>query len=109
MDKVSFGKRIRALRKAAGLTQEQLGDAVGVTRSAISLIERGGGYPSIETADAIAQTLGIPIEDLFAFMSDKRLSPKRREMLTAALDTLRELDDKTLAKAVAQIEALKGK
>ena len=109
MDTISFGARLRTLRKAKGLSQVQLSKAVGVSQNAISLIERGRGYPTIETADAIAQALGVPIEDLFAFMSEKRLSPKRREMLTAVLDVARGLDDKALAKLMARAEELKGK
>lgn len=42
-----------------GITQEQLGREIGVTRQTISEIERGVNRPSVETAQAIAKMLGF--------------------------------------------------
>lgn len=56
---------IRTKREAAGLTQRQLADLVGVTDQTISNIERGATRPTLDTARAIAGVLGISIEALF--------------------------------------------
>lgn len=46
-------------RKEKGLTQEQLGDIVGVVRTTISNIEHGIMQPSVQTAKIIANALGF--------------------------------------------------
>jgi putative transcriptional regulator len=57
---------IRAHREAAGLTQRQLADLVGVTDQTISNLERGTTRPALDTARALARVLQIPVEALFA-------------------------------------------
>lgn len=53
-----------ARRKALGVTQEQLADAVGRTPGAIGNIERGRLYPSAELVDRIAAALRCQPADL---------------------------------------------
>lgn len=52
-----LGERIKERRKAAGLTQTQLGDAVGVRKNTVSDWERGKYKPDIETVADIARVL----------------------------------------------------
>lgn len=56
---------MRELREAAGLTQRQLADHVGVTDQTISNIEREGSQPTLETALLIARFFGVPAERIF--------------------------------------------
>ena len=56
--------RIAAVRKAAGLTQEQLGELVGVTRQAVSKWETGTADPSTSNLLALAKLFGISAEEL---------------------------------------------
>lgn len=58
------GQRIRELRKAAHLTQQELADGV-VTRSYISQIEKGMIQPSYDTLEKLARKLSVPVEDFF--------------------------------------------
>lgn len=53
-------------RKEAGLTQQQLAEAVSVSRQSIISIERGRFDPTLKVAFRIAQVLGCAIEDAFA-------------------------------------------
>ena len=48
-DTAEFGERIRALRRAKGLRQDELADRIGVTRMTISRLERGESV-SVDTA-----------------------------------------------------------
>lgn len=57
--------RVRDLRTAAALTQEELADKVGVTRVTINCLERGVYSPSIELALALARFFRKPVEDIF--------------------------------------------
>lgn len=58
-----FGRRVRQLRKERWLTQEQLGDRVGLHRTHISHIERGRN-PAITTALKVAKALELDLADL---------------------------------------------
>ena len=58
-------KQIAALRRERGLTQEQLGQLVGVSAQAVSKWETGG-TPDVELLPAIADQLGVTIDTLFA-------------------------------------------
>lgn len=59
--------RVRELRDSAGLTQQQLADAVGVTRQTVIAIERNRYSPSLEVAFRVALALDAPIGDVFAY------------------------------------------
>ena len=59
---------VRALRAArGGMTQQELADAVGVTRQTINAIERNKYSPSLEVAFRIARCLGVSLERAFAY------------------------------------------
>lgn len=60
--------RVRLFRMLAdGMTQAQLGEAVGVTRHTIMAIEQGAYSPSLETAFRIARLFGVGVEDVFGW------------------------------------------
>jgi putative transcriptional regulator len=63
-----FTNQIKTLRFFADeMTQEALGDAVGVTRQTIAAIEQGKYSPSLETAFRIAQVFGKGLEEVFVW------------------------------------------
>lgn len=59
--------RIPALRKQRKLSQQELADAVGVTRQTITSIEVGKYTASLELAYKIARFFGLTIEEVFDF------------------------------------------
>lgn len=59
-----LSERIAELRKDRGLTQEQLGQLVGVSAQAVSKWEKGGA-PDVELLPALADLLGVSIDSLF--------------------------------------------
>lgn len=59
--------RVKELRGAAGLRQEDLAQQVGVSRQTIISIESGRYNPSLELAWKLSRTLGTTIEELFRF------------------------------------------
>ncbi len=59
--------RIKELRQARGLTQEQLAKATEVRRETIVFLEQGKYNPSLLLAHRVAMALGTTIEDLFQF------------------------------------------
>jgi len=58
--------RLRSARFWAGMSQEELADAVGTTRETISSLERGRSTPSVTLACALAHELSLTVEELFA-------------------------------------------
>jgi|TARA_Y100000766_G_scaffold4030_1_gene3085 putative transcriptional regulator len=56
---------LEELRKAAGLTQQELSESAEVSRKSINAIENGVYVPSTVLALKIAKTLNCNVEDLF--------------------------------------------
>lgn len=57
---------LRAHRRAAGLTQAALAEAVGVSRKTVNTIENNVYTPSTELALKLSRALGVSVEELFA-------------------------------------------
>lgn len=64
MDNNTLGEAIARYRKAVGLTQEELGTAVGVSAQAVSRWECGGA-PDVSLLPSVANALGVSIDSLF--------------------------------------------
>jgi transcriptional regulator with XRE-family HTH domain len=62
---LSFGHRVRELRKARGLSQEELAELAGVHRTYMSSVERGERNVGLDNILAIAAALDVPASDLF--------------------------------------------
>lgn len=56
---------VRSLREARGLTQAQLGAALGVSRQSVNSIEKGKYDPSLPLAIAIARYFETTVEKIF--------------------------------------------
>lgn len=66
--------RVKQLREALGMTQEQLGKLVGTSRQAINAIETEKNEPSIWLAYDIARIFNESIESVFLFEESERKS-----------------------------------
>ena len=62
---VSFGSRVRQLRLAAELTQEDLAHRCGLFRTYMSRIETGNANPTLTMIHALAASLRVPVTALF--------------------------------------------
>jgi transcriptional regulator with XRE-family HTH domain len=62
-----FGERVRELRLAKGLSQEELAFRARVHRTYLGGIERGERNPALKNIAAIAGALGVSLAALFAF------------------------------------------
>ncbi len=63
---MEFNEKLQELRKQKGLTQEELAEALFVSRTAISKWESGRGYPNIDSLKAIAKFFGVTIDELLS-------------------------------------------
>ena len=60
-----IGTRLRLERQARGFSQQQLAGMAGVSRQAVSAVESGQSDPSLRVALALAQALGMTVDELF--------------------------------------------
>ena len=104
--KPKLGARIRELRKARNITQEQLVEMIGSDVNNLSRIENGKKFMSAEKLAKIADALDADIKDLFDFghiLSDKELkkeivssvntlSSKQLKYIYKTLNNLKELE-----------------
>lgn len=65
-DYLEFYEKLQELRKSRKLTQEELAEALYVSRTAISKWESGRGYPSIDSLKAIAGFFSVSIDELLS-------------------------------------------
>jgi transcriptional regulator with XRE-family HTH domain len=63
----NFGRRVRELRLARGLSQEELAFRAGVHRTYLGSIERGERNPALKNIAAIAAALDVSLAELFRF------------------------------------------
>lgn len=64
---MNIGNKIKALRKARGITQEQLANAVGISFQAVSKWENNIAFPDITLAPVLANYFGVTMDELFGF------------------------------------------
>ena len=62
-----FAKKLKAVREAKGMTQQQVADAAGIHRLSVAKLEQGVHEPTWATVQALAAALGV---DCTAFQSD---------------------------------------
>jgi transcriptional regulator with XRE-family HTH domain len=89
MDVKMIGQFLAQLRKDKGLTQEQLGEKLGVTNKTVSRWENGNYLPPVEILQLLSDLYGLTINEI---LSAQRLTPaqyqeKAEENIKTALRT----------------------
>ena len=79
MEKKTIGKFIAVLRKANGMTQQELGDKLMVSDNTVSKWERDERMPDISLLPAIAEIFGITTDEL---LRGERNNPERADYKT---------------------------
>ncbi len=70
MKEVSVGKTIFRLRKEKGITQEQLGNMIGISSGAVSKWETGNSKPDIDLLAPLARALKVSLNELLSFFEE---------------------------------------
>lgn len=90
---LNIGKVIQRLRRIKGLTQEQLAEAVGVSKPAVSKWENGYAYPDITLLPSLARLLDTTIDGLLEF-KEKLTDKEIEEILLKCSNKLKNIDYK---------------
>lgn len=72
-----IGSRIKALRRQAGLTQEDLAGSLPLDPRHLSRIEVGRHFPTVDTLDRLAAVLNVPIAEFFTFADQESVARSR--------------------------------
>ena len=64
--------KVRDLRAAREMTQQQLADRIDLTRQTVIAIEGDKYSPSLETAFRIANVFDVPLEQVFQYQDDRK-------------------------------------
>lgn len=70
--KTLFGRRLAQVRCEKGLSQEALALEAGVARSYLSGVERGKRNIALVNICKLADTLGVPVAELFDFSTERK-------------------------------------
>ena len=73
--------RVKELRTAAGMTQQQLADRVHVSSRTIISLEKELYNPSLLLAYRIAELFGVTVEDLYCLKENRELEDRQYEDL----------------------------
>jgi transcriptional regulator with XRE-family HTH domain len=89
VDLVQLGQTLRDLRRAAGLTQPELGARLGISAVAVSQVEHGKTAPALAKVAAIADALGVGISLLLGdrlARAEHAIAPVRAELRSLGYD-----------------------
>lgn len=92
MDTKMVGSFLKKLRKENNMTQEQLGERIGVTNKTVSRWETGNYMPPVESLILLSDIYGISINEILA---GKRLG----------MDELKEVADENVTKVLGELES----
>jgi transcriptional regulator with XRE-family HTH domain len=81
-----FGRRVRAIRKAARITQERIAEQAQINPKYLGELERGEKKPSFDALVALAEALHVSPADLFQFDREERDDKTLRKKIDSLLD-----------------------
>lgn len=96
---IYFGTRLKELRKARKITQEDLAKSIGLVKSSISAYEKGSKYPSIEVIIKLCNYFSVSSDYLLGLSDTKEinnydLTEEQRELVTKLLSQFNSLNQK---------------
>lgn len=89
-DQRAYGARIKQLRNSRGLTQEQLAEQIGITRTYLLKIENGAQVGPVEIAIELAAYFDVSLD--FLLLGKGHLAKDRKQDLKKVISFLAELE-----------------
>ena len=104
--KILLGLKFKYFRKQKGYTQEKLSEVLSMDISALSKIENGKCFPSVETICKFMEILEVSPNDIFDFLSKKMKSKNINDDI--AIEKVRQLSAKDKQKVLKFIDLIKN-
>lgn len=98
--KVLFGQRLKNLRLAKGLTQEELAERAGLHPTFIGIIERGKQSASLDSVEKLARALEIEVRQFFSPFPRGKVGEEKERLILKLGNILRERSAEKVKKAV---------
>ena len=102
--KRQFAERLRELRITAGLSQEQLAEALGLSVKTVSYWENAHNSVTFNKIPAIANALGVPVYKLFVFGD---LESGNNQEIMDFLNSMNSRERRVVSKVIKSILMLK--
>ena len=102
---MNFGMRLVDLRKAAGFTQQELSDAVGVSRRMIAYYEGQTDHPPTTLLPSIAKALNVTTDALLGATPVKKIPKQQDSRLQRRLQQIEKLDTPDKRQVLQLIDA----
>ena len=106
-----LGSRIKALRSANNLTQEEVADQIGISRQKYARIESGANSITLDILSKVAEVLGVTVGDITKVLDEKKEPNNYISKENAQIsdkDALVEIIDTILENNPKQIEDYKN-
>ena len=101
----NFGERLTVLRKAAGFTQQELAQELGVSRRVVAYYERETPHPPTSLLPRLAQILGLSADELLSGNGVRKAPPKTTDLrLQHKLQQLETLGTKKRRQAIRLLD-----
>jgi len=101
-----FGGRLSTFRKTRGLTQEQLGDKIGVSQRVIAYYEGQSQHIPANLLIPVAKTLRVSVDELLGLKPSKDTFSSKNARLWGKLRIIENLPPKDQKAVINYIEAL---
>jgi transcriptional regulator with XRE-family HTH domain len=86
----AFGRKLKSIREAAGLTQEQVAERTRGDAKYLSALENGRSSPTLNTIMGLAKALNVPVGDFVLLEGEDSDARSLRKRIDAALDACNE-------------------
>jgi transcriptional regulator with XRE-family HTH domain len=106
---IDFGKRLAGLRKASGLTQQELGDKVGVSKRVIAYYEGETNYPPAHLIGPLAKALNVSTDELLGLKQTKETLSPNLASLWRRLKVIENFSDKERRSVLQYVEIIAEK
>ncbi|XID92298.1 helix-turn-helix domain-containing protein [Paenibacillaceae bacterium WGS1546] len=100
-----IGARVRSIRKAKGLTQEQLAELASTSHSYIGDLERGERNVTLQSLQKISDALGVSFFELFQYGEFAEIQ-KKNSTIWKIIELLGDKEDADVKKALDILKAL---
>ena len=79
-----FYRRLRAVRGERQLTQQELADALGISKSSVNMYERGEREPGLDLLEKIARFFGVDVDDLLGLRPEQETDSREHRLRMVA-------------------------